>query len=241
MQWMLLPMRIATNWLVSRSDCGLQCPNCFTRVTTKGFNFHLQSDSSYHIKSCQLPKISANLMVWNKPRWSNHPIFAWKSAKLWPQYKTLPTTNGVHVKRTHTLKHATNGVLTVSGHGQASAFSAWSLDRGPWHGSKHCHCIQEDHWCYAVLLFLILWCTQTGDHPDDLPATWYQSKRMWGSFYFLGYLLEPNIRIWQFNWRVFLLGEIIEASRLSNMKIVCFCKMLFPTQNNIDIFLYNNL
>jgi hypothetical protein len=35
-----------------------------------------------------------------------------------------------------TLKHATNGVLTVSGHGQASAFSAWYLERGPWHGSK---------------------------------------------------------------------------------------------------------
>jgi hypothetical protein len=46
----------------------------------------------------------------------------------------------VHVsqKDTHTLKHATNGVLTISGHGHASAFSAWYLDRGPWHGSKDC-------------------------------------------------------------------------------------------------------
>jgi hypothetical protein len=89
--------------------------------------------------------------------------------------------------------------------------------------------------------FLILWYTQTGDHPEDLPATWYRSKRMWGSFYFLGYLLEPIIRIWQFNWRVFLLGEIIEAPRLSNMKIVWFCKMIFPTQNNFDISVQQSL
>jgi hypothetical protein len=114
-------------------------------VTSRGLTFNNKvTPVTSKVVNCR--RFQPNLMVWNKPRWSNHPIFARKNAKLCQNKKTLSTTNGVQClsmspKRTHTLKHATNGLLTVSGHGKASVLSACYLDRGPWHGSKDCHCI----------------------------------------------------------------------------------------------------
>ncbi len=79
------------NWLTSWSDFSIQCPKGFAKMATMDWTF-INKMVLVASQAINFQWFCPNLMVWNKPRWSNSPFWLKKMLNF-PKIKNTNPSN----------------------------------------------------------------------------------------------------------------------------------------------------